>query len=827
MNGELKPFIDGQEIVWAAQPGSQTAFLDCPVFEVLLEGSRGGGKTDSLLMDFAQHTGKGFGVDWRGVLFRQTFPQLADVIAKSKKFFPRIFPRCKYNESQSKWTWPDGEELMLRHMMTPSDYWCVPYGDVCTPDGWKKIQDVKKGEMVLSSTPEGKAVWAKVKSRFSKKFDGDLVHYEGQGLRMTFTENHRLPVMQPDGTHVLMKYSDAPEEFHIRRSSTNWEGTAHPDPVTVPFVPPAQTGGPPDKCKRELSADDLIEFLGWFLSEGCLGRSYGGSCRNHTCAIGQSRRVNPDKYAQIARLLTRIGIHFSMKERSLNWTSKSWRYWLDHFGKSWEKYIPFEIRNLPIPQLKLFFDTFVLGDGNRRGNKVQIGTVSPQMRDDLTEIGIKLGYRVCCWNRTPRGALSKRLLYFLTFSPEAARRSVVKKNKAVRVPHKGPVYCLEVEETGCFFLRQHDTVWLSGNSFHGFSLPWIAFEELTSWPNLECYLMMMSCSRSTRPDMPRKYRSTTNPYGVGHNVVKQRFHLPIPPRRVIGPVIEEVDDHGEKLPPRVAIHSLLSENKVLLMSDPQYRSKIRAAAPNPAALEAWLYGSWDITSGGMFDDVWQRSFHVVPNIVSDMIPRGWRIDRSYDHGQSRPFSVGWWAQSNGEPIQVGRHRLGTIRGDTYRIAEWYGSSGSANEGLRYTAVEIAQGIMERESRMRLNGRVRPGPADTSIYDDYEPGRSVAGDMARCGVHWLRADKSSGSRKQGWQQVRQYLKDAIAPPGSVRERPGLFICECCTQFLRTVPVLPRDEKDPDDVDTDAEDHVGDEVRYRLRVKKSEAKSAAWA
>jgi hypothetical protein len=31
----------------------------------------------------------------------------------------------------------------------------------------------------------------------------------------------------------------------------------------------------------------------------------------------------------------------------------------------------------------------------------------------------------------------------------------------------------------------------------------------------------------------------------------------------------------------------------------------------------------------------------------------------------------------------------------------------------------------------------------------------------------------------------------------------------------VPVLPRDEKDPDDVDTEAEDHVADEARYRCR------------
>jgi hypothetical protein len=56
-----------------------------------------------------------------------------------------------------------------------------------------------------------------------------------------------------------------------------------------------------------------------------------------------------------------------------------------------------------------------------------------------------------------------------------------------------------------------------------------------------------------------------------------------------------------------------------------------------------------------------------------------------------------------------------------------------------------------------------------------------------------------------------------PDGFVgkRESPGLFISERCADTLRTLPVLPRDQKDPDDVDTEAEDHIGDEIRYRCR------------
>jgi hypothetical protein len=47
-----------------------------------------------------------------------------------------------------------------------------------------------------------------------------------------------------------------------------------------------------------------------------------------------------------------------------------------------------------------------------------------------------------------------------------------------------------------------------------------------------------------------------------------------------------------------------------------------------------------------------------------------------------------------------------------------------------------------------------------------------------------------------------------------EKAGLFIFDTCLDWIRTVPVLPRDDKDMEDVDSDAEDHAYDETRYRL-------------
>ena len=225
----------------------------------------------------------------------------------------------------------------------------------------------------------------------------------------------------------------------------------------------------------------------------------------------------------------------------------------------------------------------------------------------------------------------------------------------------------------------------------------------------------------------------------------------------------------------------------------------------------------------MFDDVWSPAVHIVPDVPFRTIPKQWRIDRSYDHGQSRPFSVGWWAESNGEPFEHAGHVYGRVRGDLYRIAEWYGWTGEPNEGVRMLAGDIARGIKEREADWGLKGRVSAGVADSQIFDDYEPGCSVAGDMLKNGVSWQRSDKGPGSRVQGWQQLRKALTNSKERQ---REEPGMFVMARCDQFVRTVPVLPRDDLRLDDVDTDAEDHIGDEVRYRLRFKTKQVTSGSW-
>lgn len=343
--------------------------------------------------------------------------------------------------------------------------------------------------------------------------------------------------------------------------------------------------------------------------------------------------------------------------------------------------------------------------------------------------------------------------------------------------------------------------------YHGHEYPWIGWEELTQWPDDKAYKLMFSCSRPPRQGVPCRVRSTTNPSGAGHNWVKKRFKLP----DYAGKIIRIPGERD-----RVAIQGALSENFILLHTEPHYAINIANAAKSPAQKEAWLYGSWDVTDGGMFDDLWNKDVHVIPIIPIHMVPRGWTITRSYDHGQSRPFSVQWWLESNGEPIAIENRLIGTVRGDIILWAEWYGCTGEDDEGVRMPAKKIAKGILDRESDLGVMGKVVPGPADNEIKTKDSRGttRSPADDMEDEGVFWEDSDKSAGSRKRGWERIRNLLEYAVPNPDGTREEPGLFISRRCRHWLRVGPTCPRDDKDPDEIPDGYEDHPLDSTRYRI-------------
>lgn len=376
-------------------------------------------------------------------------------------------------------------------------------------------------------------------------------------------------------------------------------------------------------------------------------------------------------------------------------------------------------------------------------------------------------------------------------------------------------------------------------NYHGQEFPFIGWNELTKYPNSELYDMMMSCNRTSflpedypildedsgkpvfLPEIPTIVMATTNPFGAGHNWVKRRFIDVAAPGEVVrkttnvfNPRTQQREDVTKT---QVRIFGSYKENRYL---SPEYVAELENMK-NPNRRRAWLWGDWDIVAGGALDDLWWEDVHVCPRFP---IPKGWRIDRSLDWGSTKPFSVGWWAEANGEEVEIplpgGQvRRWAPPAGTLIRIFELYGTEElGTNRGVLWGPRKVGEKVKEIDNNLLADGwissAVRPGPADGMIFDvrptDFpEEAESIAAAMEDVGVTWERADKSAGSRKNGLTLLRDRLQASLD-----FEDAGIYFMRNCVATLALLPVVPRDEDDEDDVDTESEDHIYDEVRYRV-------------
>lgn len=323
----------------------------------------------------------------------------------------------------------------------------------------------------------------------------------------------------------------------------------------------------------------------------------------------------------------------------------------------------------------------------------------------------------------------------------------------------------------------------------------IIFDELTHF-TWEEYSFMFSRNRPSGPGTFVCMRATTNPGGIGHGWVKQRFIDAAPP---LTPVIEDVrvpNEKGELITlkrSRVFVPAKVYDNQALLRNDPMYVANLSMLSESER--KAQLEGSWDSFSGQVFVE-WrndpehyrdQRWTHVIEPF---RIPSWWRIYRGFDFGFAKPFSVGWFAVDGD--------------GRMYHIREYYGTSGAPDVGAKLEPHQIAEKIkqIEREDE-NLKGRDIIGIADPSIFDESR-GESIAAMMER--PHFVTFGKGDNHRIPGKMQFHYRL--AFDTSGV----PMFYVFDTCKHFIRTVPALVYSESDVEDVDTKQEDHIYDMTRY---------------
>jgi hypothetical protein len=107
-----------EKVIFKAQPGPQTAFIQCPVSEIFFGGARGGAKTTSCLLDWLAHSARN-GRNASGIFFRRTLVELQDIINRSRAIFSPL--GAAWNEQKKTWEMPNGSLLRFAYLDRDAD----------------------------------------------------------------------------------------------------------------------------------------------------------------------------------------------------------------------------------------------------------------------------------------------------------------------------------------------------------------------------------------------------------------------------------------------------------------------------------------------------------------------------------------------------------------------------------------------------------------------------------------------------------------------------------------------------------------------------------
>lgn len=319
----------------------------------------------------------------------------------------------------------------------------------------------------------------------------------------------------------------------------------------------------------------------------------------------------------------------------------------------------------------------------------------------------------------------------------------------------------------------------------------VYLEELTNWATPKAADKMKATLRSAGGSTVL-FRATANPGGAGHHWVKQRYIDPAPMGYT--PIIDESGSMD-----RMFIPAFVTDNVELLANDPKYLDRLRLSG-SKELVRAWLEGDWSVVEGAFFDG-WSSERHVTRPFE---VPKHWLRFRAGDWGSFRPFSIGWYAVASEDYLMPNGKTL--PRGGLIKYREWYGSDGTPNVGLKLTADAVAAGILERDNGEKMDYSVMDPAAFAS-----DGGPSIAERMAMPPhrVLFRPADNARVGRQGhmgGWDMLRHRLE------GEANDRPMLAFFSTCTHSIRTIPLLQHDRLRAEDVDTNGEDHAGDETRY---------------
>lgn len=271
---------------------------------------------------------------------------------------------------------------------------------------------------------------------------------------------------------------------------------------------------------------------------------------------------------------------------------------------------------------------------------------------------------------------------------------------------------------------------------------------------------------------------TFNPGGVGHSWLKELFIRPAPKGMKL---LKKELPNGAHFD-YIYIPSRVSDNQILLARDPEYINRLHMVG-SPELVRAWLEGDFEIHEGSYFPEF--SSKHIVAPFN---VPKHWPRYLGYDWGYRSPFAAIWGAVSSGRDDRG--NEVPYPKGAIIIYREMWGKGvDNVEQANRIASASVGENPI--------------AVADPSIFS-HEGGPSINDQFTQVFSKYKHPSfrAADNDRLSGWSQIRQRL---VAKP------PLLYIFATCPYLLETLPSMSIDKRNPEDLDTQGNDHaclVGD-------------------
>jgi replicative DNA helicase Mcm len=347
--------------------------------------------------------------------------------------------------------------------------------EVLTKEGWKRFCDVNPTDLIATLSKEGCLEYQPSGLYVATPYSGEMYRFKSRQVDLLVTPNHNMYVDVNkrantwNGYELVRADSLNPNKRMRFKKDAVWVG----ERVDTHVIPPVVLFSNHMRYETitepiEVDMDLWLEFLGYFLSEGCVGKHYKTGVP-YRVFISQKK---PESTKIMNACMSQMPFTYKYVDGNFVINSKQLASHLECFGKSPDMHIPDYVKELPPEQIRILVDALVLGDGSIRKDTGHISyiTSSKQLADGLSELLLKLGISGNTFlekesgslTSTPRGgtAIVSNDIYEVSFIRENQPNINTNGNYHVsKEKYSGMVYCVEVPNHVIYVRRNGIPVW--------------------------------------------------------------------------------------------------------------------------------------------------------------------------------------------------------------------------------------------------------------------------------------------------------------------------------------------------------------------------------